>query len=76
MPAAAIPRTGGRGLRLQHASTPRPQLLDLHFELLVAILKLLDGAGELTQCVFHPIEPDGKIARVGLRHPARRSRLR
>ena len=69
------------GLRLHrlrggHARSAAASAAKLIFELLVAILKLLDGAGELTQCVFHPIEPDGKIARVGLRRSARWSRLR
>jgi len=32
--------------------------LELHFDLLIAVLQLLDGASELTQRVFHAVEPD------------------
>jgi hypothetical protein len=50
--------------------------LELHLELLVAILKLLDGAGELAQRAFHAIEADRYIAGVRLRHTALRLWLR
>ena len=50
--------------------------LELHLKLLVAKLKLLDGAGELTQRAFHAVEPDGHVARIRLRHPALRLWLR
>ena len=42
--------------------------LELHLELLVAVLQLLDGAGELAQRIFHAVEPDGQIAGIGLRY--------
>ena len=45
-------------------------------QLLVAILQLLDGAGELAQRAFHAVEPDGQIAGIRLCHPALRLRLR
>jgi len=35
--------------------------------LLVAVLKLFDRTGQLTQRPFHPVEAYGKIARIGLR---------
>jgi hypothetical protein len=41
--------------------------LELRFKLLVAVLKLFDRAGQLTQSPFHPVEADGKIAGIGLR---------
>jgi hypothetical protein len=41
--------------------------LELRFQLLIAVLKLLDHAGQLTQCTFHPVETNGKIAGIGLR---------
>jgi hypothetical protein len=50
-------------------------LLDLHLELLIAVLELLNGAGELTQCVLHAVEANGEIAGVGLRAPAGWTRL-
>src|SRR5262249_51512880 len=49
------------------------QTLELHLKLLIPILQLLDGTGELTQCAFHAIEPDRKISRIG--SPSRRRRL-
>src|ERR1019366_9042142 len=42
--------------------------LELHLELLVAVLQLLERAGELAQRTFHAVEADGQIAGVGLRH--------
>ena len=50
--------------------------LSCELELLVAILKLLDGAGELAQRAFHAIEPDAQVAGIRLCHPALRLRLR
>jgi len=34
--------------------------------LLIAVLKLLDRAGQLAQCTFHPVETHGKVAGIGL----------
>jgi len=39
----------------------------LRFKLLVAVLKLFDRTGQLTQRPFHPVEAHGKITRIGLR---------
>ena len=41
--------------------------LELHLELLVAVLQLLEDAGELAQRTFHAVEADGQIAGIGLR---------
>ncbi len=41
--------------------------LELHLELLVAVLQLLDRAGELAQRAFHAVEADRQIAGIGLR---------
>ena len=81
-PPRHIPWRHRRGLR-RHAATFRAKLLEpifgivlhpleLHLELLIAILKLLDCAGQLTERIFDSVEADGRIARVGLRNPARR----
>jgi hypothetical protein len=50
--------------------------LELQLKLLVTILELLDGAGQLTQRAFHTVEPDGHVAGIRLRHPALRLLLR
>jgi hypothetical protein len=42
--------------------------LELHLKLLVAVLKLFNGARELAQRIFHSVKPNGKIAGIGLRH--------
>src|SRR5664280_3105650 len=42
--------------------------LELHLKLLVAVLQLLERAGELAQRTFHAVEADGQIAGIGLRH--------
>ena len=57
------------------ASVSSCNALELHFELLIAVLKLFDRARELAQRSFHAVEPDGKVARIRLRDPARRCRL-
>jgi hypothetical protein len=70
----------GRGLRGGRDCAPPALLLEpifgvvlhaleLHLKLLITVLKLLDGTGDLTQRIFHSIEPNGKVARIGLRHP-------
>ena len=49
--------------------------LELHLKLLVAILKLLDGTGQLTKCIFHTVETNRKVTGIGLRDAARRHLL-
>ena len=76
-----VPRTNWCSLWCRHSPASRSQLLqailgivlhalELHLELLITILKLLDSAGQLAQGVFHAVEPNGKVAGIGLRHPA------
>jgi hypothetical protein len=50
--------------------------LELHLELLVTILKILDRASQLAQRALHAVEPDCKVARVTLSHAASRGLLR
>ena len=45
--------------------------LELHLELLIAVLKLFDCAGELAERTFHAVEPYGEIARIRLCYPVR-----
>ena len=40
--------------------------LELLLELLVAVLQLLDRAGELAQRAFQPVEPHRQIAGIGM----------
>src|SRR5262249_25723238 len=62
-----VPRAHGRRLRWRGSPPPRSPFvkaigrivlpaLELHLELLISILKLLDGAGELPQHTFHAVE--------------------
>ena len=41
--------------------------LELHLQLLVVVLQLLDRAGELAQRILHAVDAHGPIAGVGLR---------
>ena len=81
-----VPRTGRCRLRRWRSPAPRSQLLktilgivlhalELRFQLLISVLKLLDHAGELAQRTFHPVEPDGQIAGIGLLHSTGLRRL-
>ena len=65
------------GIRLRRRGRGRlcPNLLvlhafELHLELLIAILQLLDCARELAKCVFHAIEANGEFSRISLGNPA------
>jgi len=80
--ARAIAWRHGHRRRLRRSNTAlRPQLLEtifgvvlnpleLHFKLLVAILKLLEGAGQLPQRIFHAVKAHRNIALIGLRNAA------
>ena len=41
--------------------------LELHLELLVLMLQLLDGAGELAQRILDAVDAHGEVGAVGLR---------
>src|SRR5262249_54645511 len=62
-----VPRAHGRRLCWRGSPTPRSPLFkaigwivlhaaELHLELLVSLLQLLDGVGELPQHTFHAVE--------------------
>ncbi len=66
-----------RGITATAATAPRAELLEavlvvvlhpleLRLELLVAELQLLDGAGELAQRAFQPVEPHRQGAGIGI----------
>ena len=40
--------------------------LELHFKLLVTILKLLDRSGQLTERIFHSVETNRQVAGISL----------
>ncbi len=70
-------RHGRRGRCRRPAALLQAQ--NLLFELLIAVLQLLDGAGHLAQRILQAVEPHrefGRIARIGLRHRAAPGRLR
>jgi hypothetical protein len=45
--------------------------VNLLLELLVAILKLLDGTGELPDCSFEPVDPNQQVRSRDLRTDGR-----
>ena len=49
--------------------------LELHLKLLIPVLQLFDGAGQLAQRVFHAVEPDREIAGIALGNATLRLRL-
>src|SRR5271165_901256 len=48
---------------------------DLHLELLIAVLELLDHPRELPDLAFQPIDPKHEVGRAGLRGTLRRRAL-
>src|SRR5262249_17411612 len=84
--SGSIARIHRRGLRGWRRAASRSKLLEailgvvlhaleLHLELLVTILKILDRAGQLAKRVLHAVEADRKVAGVILGHAARLSLL-
>ena len=68
----AFPGPIGLPVRACRSSAIVLQPLELHLKLLILVLQLLDGTGELAQCAFHAVEPNRKIS---ISSPSPRRRL-